>query len=104
MLIENDVFDIACRLKGLDINYKIYFNVGTAKFEIHNDSCKPSLQLVLPFHQLDCRTIDYVNKTKVQNLENILKEIERHNLEIEEQNQYQIAKNASKRIEEIVAS
>lgn len=94
ILIENDVFDIASRLKGLNENYKIYFNVGTAKYEIHNAVCSPSLQIILPFEQLDIRAIDFAFKTRVENMEEILNDIEQHNRRVDEQNHCQIKKKA----------
>lgn len=104
ILIENDVHDIACRLKGLDENYKIYFNVGTSKFEIHNMKFRPTLQVVSPYKQLDIRTYLYVCKTQVKNLDKILDEINQSNLRLEKENQYRIVQKAAESFEKIVAN
>jgi len=83
MLIKNDVFDIASRLKEIDNSYYIIFNPEKKRFEVHSSEIgKSSLCFVVPFDRLDKRTIDYALKTRVQNIKKLEKEIEENNKKI----------------------
>ena len=83
--IESDLYNICTRLKSIDKNYFILYDKTKKKFEIHNSS-QPfsSYCLTIPYDKLDKRTIDYVLKTKNENFDKILKEIELSNKKIEE--------------------
>lgn len=83
--IENDVFDIASRVKEIDSDYFVVYNRTKRRFEIHNKKQKPTLALVVPHNELDCRTIEYVLKTKISRIDEIVREIDAHNEKIEKQ-------------------
>lgn len=81
--IENDVFDIASRIKEIDNGYFIMYNRTKKRFEVHNERQKPTLALTLPFGELDFRTVDYVLKTRISRIDEIVKEIDANNDRIE---------------------
>jgi len=78
--IESDVYNISNRVKYIDKGYFILYNTSTSKFEIHNSNqIGSSFCLTVPFKELNEQTLEYINKTKVENIENILSEIKRNN-------------------------
>lgn len=78
--IINDLFNISGRLKSIDSGYKIFFNCKLSRFEIHNTKQNGnSLCLVLPFDQLDSRTVELVKATACSRIEEILSEVENKN-------------------------
>lgn len=74
--IDEDLFDIAHRLKEVDDRYELYFNRRKARFEIHADG---ALQLAVPYDRLDARTIQLAKSTRLEYAENLLASIEREN-------------------------
>ena len=96
MLIEikDDLFDISSRIKSIDENYKIYFNRGTCRYELHDSSKTPSFQAVFPHTSLDKRALDFARHSSIKNKELILAEIDAHNARLEKQRQDEIINNA----------
>ena len=92
--IKDDLFDISSRIKSVDENYKIYFNGGTCRYELHNSSKTPSFQAVFPYASLDKRALDFARETVVENKERILAEIDAHNVRLEKQRQDEIIQRA----------
>ncbi len=78
--ITHDVFNIVKRLKTINKNYFVMYNLKLKKFEIHNKKYKNTLCLTLPYSCLDNRTITYVLKS--EQVEERIKEIEENNLKI----------------------
>ena len=63
--IADDVYFISSRLKEIDETYYVMFNTATRKYEIHSDAQKgSSLCFVVPFGELDARTVDYALRTR----------------------------------------
>lgn len=83
MLVTHDLFNIANRLKSVDRRYKLFFNRKRNRFEIYANG---AMQMALPFERLDARTLDYARKTRLENLEKIMAEIEKENARIEIEN------------------
>lgn len=97
--IKDDLFGIAERVKSIDANYKIYFNGDTHGYELHNTRCYPSYQLTYPFPRLDKRAVDYTLKSDVKNKERILKEIERHNEQLEKEHTHNTIESIMSKLE-----
>lgn len=74
--INNDLFDIASRIKEIDTRYEIFFETETQKFTVWANGKR---QLTLPFENLDERAILYTRKTRVENVEEIIREIDSYN-------------------------
>ena len=68
--IENDLFDIAGRLREVDERYELFFNAKEKRFEVRTGGV---LQVAVPFDRLDVR------KTRIENSVALLDEIDRAN-------------------------
>ena len=97
--INRDVFNIVNRLKQINKNYFVMFNVKTKKFEIHNKAYNNTLCLTLPYPRLDARAINYVIKS--EQVEETLKEIEVNNKKLELQNEKNLADKINYQVSEI---
>ena len=80
--IENDVFDIAARLREIDAEYFVVYDRVHRRFEVHHGRRGNTLALVCPYPVLDCRLIDLVQRTRVENADKLLREFEEHTLRL----------------------
>jgi hypothetical protein len=88
--IETDVFFISQRLREIDENYFIKYNTITKKFEIHHkEQMKNSFCLSVPYNTLDERTLELVNKTRIENIDKLIEKMDKENLIRERQNNKQ---------------
>lgn len=78
--IRHDLFGIAKRLKSIDRRYELFFNRKKNRYEIYANG---AMQMTLPFERLDARTLTYARKTRLENLEKIIAEIEEENARLE---------------------
>ncbi len=84
VLVEKDLFSIADRLKEIDKRYVLYRNVLLDRFEVYVGE---ALQFVVPFPRLDCRTIEYARKTRIERIDAIVEEMDKTNRLLEERKQ-----------------
>lgn len=78
--IENDVYDIANRIKQLDRNYEIYFNTSKNQYEVHNTAqIDGTYCLSVPYSILDERTLKLTRETTSANMDLILNQINNNN-------------------------
>lgn len=83
-IIENDLFDIASRLKEIDPAYFIAREHKHGRFELHVKGQRGgTLALALPFERLDERTLRFARKTRAERAADLIKEAEEHNLRLE---------------------
>ncbi len=80
--IKDDVYFIAERLKDIDKSYQIFFNLIRKCYEVHSCEQKDSYCFAVPYEFLDERTIAYALKTRHENRDKIIKEIEKNNEEV----------------------
>ncbi len=73
--VLDDLFSVADRIKSIDDKYEIYYNGESGKFEVYN-SADGSRQLVIPYDCLDSRAVDYVRKTRIERMDELIAEIE----------------------------
>lgn len=99
-VIENDLFNISKRIKAIDKKYFVVFNKTKHKFEVHYSRSKNTYELTIPYKTLDARAVDFVLKTRVQNQQRIIDEIEKSNQELERKNTQRILENANRRLYE----
>lgn len=84
--IESDCLDITRRLKQIDKDYFVVRNCNNGTFELHNNAqAGDSYCLTFPFDTLDERAIDFARKTSVQNSEELFKEMEKENAQLQKQ-------------------
>ena len=81
--INHDLFDISKRLKSIDRRYDLFFNRKKNRYEIYANG---AMQIALPFERLDARTIEYARKTRLENLNKLIAEIEAENARLEIEN------------------
>lgn len=90
-IIESDCLDIVQRIKTIDKDYFVEFNLQTGKFELHHaGQAKGTYCLTFPFDVLDERAYLHVLKTKVQNSDALFEEMERQNKLLEKRQINQI--------------
>ena len=84
--IENDALDIAARLKEIDDGYFIVYNGYFKRLEVHNKKQgKNTFCLVVPCNRLNARTVELVRRTRAENADRLLAEIDFHNARVEEE-------------------
>lgn len=80
--IKQDLFHISNRIKNIDPDYYILYNIPKNRYEVHHKSqIFGTLAVVVPFKNLDVRTLEYVMKTR--NKSDVLQEIEKSNTKLE---------------------
>lgn len=85
--IESDCLDIIKRIKAVDEDYFVVFNLDKKKFELHNKSQGGNTYcLTFPFDTLDERAVTLVLKTRVQNSDALFEEMQRENEKQEKDN------------------
>lgn len=82
--ITHDVCDIAQRIKEVDENYFIVFNRLTGRFELHDRSNRDSFACELPYGELDARSIHHARMTRIERIDRLLRELDKHNENINE--------------------
>jgi hypothetical protein len=100
--ISGDLFDISSRLKEIDERYFPVYNKKCGRFEIHSAETGDSMCCVLPFDRLDARTLEYVRKTRVENVERLIGEIEKNNGQIVEMKEAEIKDEMRKKTVDLV--
>lgn len=99
LIIENDNYFICQRLKEIDKDYFIVFNLKRNKYEVHvKGQEKNSYAFTIPYDMLDERTVLFALKTRIENQDKIMEEIEREN----EENYNRLLKQQTNLIKEII--
>ncbi len=80
--ITNDLFSIAERIKELNKAYEIYFDTDMQKFVLYANN---KLQLVIPYDNLDERTIRHAYFTRSENYQEVIDTVDRYNALLEKE-------------------
>ena len=102
VVIKNDLFNIANRLKKIDKNYLLVRNVIKNRFELWYNSCLPKLELVFKTKTIDKRMLDFVNETKVQHVEKLIKEMDCMNEKLKEKEIKRVKEDGIDKIKEVI--
>ena len=83
--ITNDLHRIADRIKQINPKFEIFRNMVTGKAEVHNSPrpCARSLEFIVPFDELDERTLIHARRTRIENFDALESEIAAGNVELE---------------------
>ncbi len=99
ILLEGDPFYIAERIKEIDENYFLVFNKKRGVFELHNSSQRSStFALTIPYDTLDERAIFLARKTRRENIDKLIEEMDKEN-ELRTKN---LVKRAAEQIQEVI--
>ena len=99
--IKNDLYDIAARLMEVDSSYLVFYNNAKCRYEVHRQICgRTEFAFIIPYDTLDARAIEYALITKVENIDNLAKQIDAHNQKTEKTNADSI-KNKITKITEV---
>ena len=83
--IRTHALDIPDRVRALDERLTIMLNRKTQRYEIwRSEPDGATLECVLPYDQLDARTVGHVRAHRIERLEMLQREIEEHNRRLEE--------------------
>jgi len=97
--IDEDLFDIAKRLKEIDSRYILYRNAKSDRFEIHADG---ALQIAVPFKELDARTLELARSTRIENADKLVAELDEHNRKLKCEKERCAKDGIIKRVEEVL--
>lgn len=101
--ITQDVYNIANRIKDIDSGYFIVYDTLCGHFEVHNRfQYDTTYCITLPYDTLDERTLQYVYKTMSTNIENIIEDIDNHNLRCENAEKSCVLSRFNESIEEMM--
>ena len=81
--INNDLYDIASRIKEIDKRYSIAFDTCKQAYTLY---CDDKYQLAFPYENLDTRALDYAFETRLENLDTLLNKVDKHNEEMQKKN------------------
>ena len=79
IVIKNDLFDIVDRLKEIDPRYVVMFDDDLSRYELTIDD---KFAAVIPYENLDERTLRFAYYTRSENAETVLADIDKHNEEL----------------------
>ena len=96
-----DTFGICERIKKLDKNYYVVYDTIKRVYEIHNSKQIFNTYCINVGSTLDMRAVKKLYTSSISNLDNILKEIDRHNDSLEKESKRKISDMVSWRAGEI---
>ncbi len=80
VFIERDNLFICQRLQQIDPSYRVVFNLKKRKYEVHSiEQVGGSYCFTLPFENLDERAVEFALKTRRENSDKIIAEIDKYN-------------------------
>ncbi len=83
MIVVDDLYDVARRIQEIAPYYFVVYNERRQKFELHSDRDRPTYVLTFPYDRLDARCIEHTLKTRIENFDRIIEEMDKHNMELE---------------------
>lgn len=88
--------DIPARLKEISGDFFVMFNTETQKYELHDKSLPYStLSCVIPYEELDYRTIQYVREFRQRSVAELAREIEEYNAKLDAKQQADLIDKAN---------
>ena len=98
--VTSHALDIPQRLKEIDPGYFVMLNTRTQKYEIHHGEGTDTLECVLPYDELDERSVRHVLRHRMERLEALIEEMEEHNRRLEERTAKEFLEDAGLRTKE----
>ena len=101
--VRSHALDIPERVREIDPGLAIMLNTRTQRFEIwREDAGRPVLECVLPYDELDERTVRHVREHRMERMEVLVREVEEHNRRLEEETKRRWLEDAGERTREAV--
>ena len=100
-LITDDLFDIALRLRSVKDSYVVYYNTKKQHYEVRDSARGNCLEFVVPYDELDARTVEYARYSRVENAERIFAEVEEHNRRLEKEQAAKVVERAALAYEDV---
>ena len=102
VVIENDLFGIAARLREIDDGYFVVYDKAKHCFEVHNRLQRgDTFALRVPYPSLDARTVALVRRTRAERAEELLRETERENERLSKRTEREALERAAEKISEV---
>ena len=95
VLIQGDALDVVKRIKEIDRGYSVRYNLSKGRFEVCHIRSEGEPVLVLPHPKLDHRAVEYVRKTRLERLAEIIREITENNEKLERDRERRIMDEAA---------
>lgn len=102
VLITDSVHNIPNRVRSINDDYRIYYNKPLARYELHSVGMRQGLQMVLPFGQLDKRTVDYINNTRIEKQLQKIKAMDEYNAELQAKRNNAILDKAEHKVKSLM--
>lgn len=84
-LVEHDLYGIAERITAIESGYFIVYDTRAGRYEVHSADNKGNTYcFTVPYDALDCRTLDYCERTLVAKTDQLLRDMEKNNAKIDE--------------------
>ncbi len=99
--ISGDVFNIVDRVKEIDSGYFIVYNTKKHKYEVHNNNQDGSSFCITCDNGLNSTVISKLRKTRIENIDRILREIDENNAKIEQNAKKVMADETSFKLKEM---
>ncbi len=99
--IFSDVFDIAQRVKEIDSGYFIVYNTKKHRYEVHNSHQFGSTFCIVCDSGLNSTVITKLRKSKIENIDKILREIDENNAKNEQNVAKKLKNEASFKLKEM---
>ena len=76
MFIDHDLFGISDRIKDIEDEYFILFDMDRGKYEVHSKANpKDTYCFTVPYKELDARVLEYCRKTHISNNKELMKDL-----------------------------
>lgn len=98
--ITNDLFDVAWRLQAVDKDYSLRYNVKARRYEVYFRS-RNQRAFVVPFDEIDARTVEYARHTRTENIACLVAELDKQNALADKRNRQAAAEKCRQILEEV---
>ena len=100
LVLYKDVFFLYKRIKEIDRNYQLLFNLKNKHFEIHNFNQRGT-SFVMQAEPLDSRLIKKLVETRIENVNKLIAKLDEENERVKQQGEKRATESAKDRFFEI---
>lgn len=100
--IFEDVFDICNRIREIDQGYFVVYNTIKERYEVHHKGLQCSTFCIACDNGLNSTVISKLRKSRIENIDKIMREMEENNQKIEQENKRIIQDETSFKLKEMI--